>query len=573
MLVLLDFPRLAQQTVEWNWLTQPTQFGNLFCVFLLTRALHEFGHAMVCKRFGIRCPDIGVFVVLGAPCVYCDVSESWRLPAAWQRAAVASAGMYVELIVAALAGIIWLATVESSINTIALQTMLICSVSTLLINANPLMRFDGYYILSDLTNEANLRSRADEACLRELYLCLLGRKAVAGKPVVMPAFRRRWLVGFSAAGWIYRASLTVVIASILVSLYESWYLSWFGRFLAVSIIIAWWGIPMVRLLQGLARTAWQVGTMLRLSLVAILLIAAFLTLPIAGRSSAKGWLQPSQMSGLFAPTTGQLIRIATRDGQSLDAGDVVFEIDDYQVRLAQLAIDSRVQKGEAQLAAARRSRYFTSVDLPTLEKSTTSLKQQSLHARRHVEKLTLRAPIAGRLLALQAPPILEPDGARQAPTTQVWTDPSQLGRQVSQGTMLGAICSTDATAIIPLDDTHLASVAAGTAVRIRAMTAQSTVFHCRVDSVVQLSELDAAWRLLTAHDPGSTQGIATTPKDTSTPATVSSLVSGYAAVIHLPKECRATPGAQIQAVFVLPSRTAFQLATQWCYQNLRWLAD
>ena len=200
VVVLLDFPRLNVQTSGWNWLDQPTLYGSLFVVFLLTRALHELGHAIVCKRFGVRCPDLGAFIVLGAPCVYCDVTESWRLPAPWQRAAVAAAGMYVELIVAALASLVWLATVDGMVNIVALQTMLICSVSTLLININPLMRFDGYYILSDLTNEANLRTRADEACLRELYRWLIGQVAVESKPRLLPALRRRWMIAFSAGG-------------------------------------------------------------------------------------------------------------------------------------------------------------------------------------------------------------------------------------------------------------------------------------------------------------------------------------------------------------------------------------
>ncbi len=94
--VLLEFQRLETQATAWQWILHPVQGGSLFIIFLVTRALHELGHALVCKRHGVRCPDIGLFVILGAPCVYCDVSESWQLPNRWQRAAVAAAGMYVN---------------------------------------------------------------------------------------------------------------------------------------------------------------------------------------------------------------------------------------------------------------------------------------------------------------------------------------------------------------------------------------------------------------------------------------------------------------------------------------------
>ena len=156
----------------------PVQGSTLFAIFLFTRGLHELGHALVCKRHGVRCPDIGLFIVLGAPCVYCDVSESWQLPNRWQRAAVAAAGMYVELIAATLAAWVWMLTIDGPTNTVALQTMIVCSISTVLINANPLMRFDGYYILSDILDESNLRNRADNIAEARLYRWILGRTAM-----------------------------------------------------------------------------------------------------------------------------------------------------------------------------------------------------------------------------------------------------------------------------------------------------------------------------------------------------------------------------------------------------------
>ena len=175
LLVLADFERLIDQAHLWQWIIKPSSGSALFVIFVVTRAIHELGHALILTRFGGRSPDIGVIFMLGAPCVYCDVTESWRLPHAWQRAAVAAGGMLAESMVATLAAVVWLMTVEGAVNTLALQTMVVCSISTWLVNANPLMRFDGYYILSDWCDEPNLRLRADECAMRWLKRLVLGR--------------------------------------------------------------------------------------------------------------------------------------------------------------------------------------------------------------------------------------------------------------------------------------------------------------------------------------------------------------------------------------------------------------
>ncbi len=86
LLVLADFRRLIEQADLWNWMIRPTSGTTLFLVFVVTRALHELGHALVLTRYGGRCPDIGMIFMLGAPCVYCDVTESWRLASARPRA-------------------------------------------------------------------------------------------------------------------------------------------------------------------------------------------------------------------------------------------------------------------------------------------------------------------------------------------------------------------------------------------------------------------------------------------------------------------------------------------------------
>ena len=140
----------------------------------LTKVLHEFGHGMTCKHFGGECHELGVMVLVLTPCLYCNVSDSWLLPNKWQRAAIGAGGMYVELVLASFATWIWWFSEPGLLNHICLNVMFVCSVSTLVFNANPLLRYDGYYILSDITEIPNLRQKSTAVLSRKMGEWLLG---------------------------------------------------------------------------------------------------------------------------------------------------------------------------------------------------------------------------------------------------------------------------------------------------------------------------------------------------------------------------------------------------------------
>lgn len=99
---------------------------------------------------------MGFMLLVFAPCLYCDVSDAWRLKSKWRRIAVSSAGVMVELVLAAAATIVWWYAQPGVVQLVALNIMVICTLNTLLVNGNPLMRYDGYYILSDLVEVPNL---------------------------------------------------------------------------------------------------------------------------------------------------------------------------------------------------------------------------------------------------------------------------------------------------------------------------------------------------------------------------------------------------------------------------------
>ncbi|MGI9516048.1 MAG: hemolysin D, partial [Pirellulaceae bacterium] len=176
MCVVLFAAFLALMSIFVNWDLFMTRlpsfqqfFGNpmswafLAVVLAFTKILHEFGHGLSCKKFGGECHEMGFMLLVLTPCLYCNVSDSWTLPNKWHRAAIGAAGIYVELILATIATFVWWNTDPGLVNQLALQMMTICSISTVLFNGNPLLRFDGYYILADVMEVPNLQQKSTQA--------------------------------------------------------------------------------------------------------------------------------------------------------------------------------------------------------------------------------------------------------------------------------------------------------------------------------------------------------------------------------------------------------------------------
>src|SRR5579863_1627819 len=150
----------AALRVQGQGLLAPGNLPLLYLSLIFIKGIHEFGHAYFCRKFGGEVHVMGILLMIFTPVPYVDASSSWGLRNRWHRVLVGSAGMIVELFVAAMATFVWAKTGPGTVNSIAYNVMFIASVSTVIFNANPLLRFDGYYILSDLLEIPNLSQRA-----------------------------------------------------------------------------------------------------------------------------------------------------------------------------------------------------------------------------------------------------------------------------------------------------------------------------------------------------------------------------------------------------------------------------
>src|SRR3954452_16356622 len=181
----------------------------LFLTFCGIKLIHELGHAFTCRRFGGEVHELGIMFLVFVPAPYVDASSAWSLPSKWQRMFVGMGGMIFELFVAAVCAFVWKYTDPTSlVSKLAYNTMFIASVTTILFNANPLLRYDGYYILSDLLEIPNLRQKS-----MEYSMGLLKRHVFRIKsPIPLPPVGQRfWLFLYAISSGIYRVFVGIMI--------------------------------------------------------------------------------------------------------------------------------------------------------------------------------------------------------------------------------------------------------------------------------------------------------------------------------------------------------------------------
>ena len=187
----------------------PSRLAYLYVALALLKLLHEAGHAIMTKRFGGAVHTVGIMFLVFTPLPYMDATSSWFFQSRWQRMLVGSAGMLVDFFCAALAAVIWAQSGDGLLHTLAFNVMVVASVSSFVFNANPLIRFDAYYILSDFLEIPNLAQRS-----RQQWLYWIEKYLFAVENPVSPSLSRTeafWLALYAVSSLCYRSFIAVVI--------------------------------------------------------------------------------------------------------------------------------------------------------------------------------------------------------------------------------------------------------------------------------------------------------------------------------------------------------------------------
>lgn len=375
----------------------------LYIVFALIKVVHEFGHGFACKWFGRRnnssgeVHTIGVMFMALMPIPYVDASSSWAFRSKWHRLMVAAAGMYVEIAMAAIATIIWANTpVGSLANVLAFNVIFLASATTILFNANPLIRFDGYYMLTDAIEMPNLAENSKQ------YLYYLIKRYIYGvrrpKNPARSLGERPWLVVYGIGGFIYR-----IIISVSIMLFILDKLFFVGAIMVLMGVIGYVIKPLGSWFHYLV-TSQELSRCRPRALVATGLFFIALTWTFGiwkypDRARAMGVVEPRRMVAIHAGASGfvQSMRehdtLVTPDSGPLIVAENPKLLADYEHLLA-FRIELAIR--------ARQARTMDVGRAQALDRQLESTDEQIAFLKKKLDGLQVAPPFAGTWVAPMA---------------------------------------------------------------------------------------------------------------------------------------------------------------------------
>jgi len=392
------FRQRSELASQLNGVLDPSNLLWLSASFLALRALHELGHAAACKAMGGRCTEIGLMIIaLILPFPYCDTSSAWRLPEVWRRVVVSAGGMLFETFIAGLAAIAWAWTDEPGLaRTLLYNVMLISGVTTLVFNLNPLLRYDGYYILSDVAGSANLAGRSQELLRFLVQRTVLGVRS-ARPPSVRDASEFWLLLVYGVLSWPYR--LLIAFAVIMVLWSNPAYLT-LGAVLAAAATLAWLVWPALRTLGFLATSPLLLGRRARAWAIAVAsvggvgLLLGVVPAPAAGY--ATGIIEPVVDAPLRATEDGFVEAIHAAVGDRVSYGQPLVTLRNAELQRDIAAADAAMARAAAQLDAASAAEPRDRVVMQArLDRARAALAR----FRDRRDALTVRAAADGVLVA------------------------------------------------------------------------------------------------------------------------------------------------------------------------------
>lgn len=392
------FHRFSVQTAEslrsGGWIL-------MVIVWLVAKVIHEAAHAVACHKVGARVSQAGVILILGMPLAYVDVSQCNRLANRWDRIKVSVAGVYVESLITFLALWIWLATDNRDLQNTMQAWVVTSGLTTLLFNANPLMRFDGYYVLADLLDISNLASRGKSVFLGSLASWMLGIPTPAN---TMAPWRRAvlWIYGMASFLWRILLGVTLILAAsamfhgagILLAIVAGY--AWF-----LHPTLRWakrWSRAEVRKTLSVARCLFSASVIAGLLVISLRLLTGpvWLAAPAVVQRTADGQVR--------AAASGFVQRVLVHSDQRVVVGQPLLRLDNPELE-SELA-ELRLELQQAELRRRWNQQQDQWSDAAADETQYHSLKNRLEKKQHQFEQLVVRAPSAGRVVPSQVESLL-----------------------------------------------------------------------------------------------------------------------------------------------------------------------
>ncbi|WDQ17919.1 HlyD family efflux transporter periplasmic adaptor subunit [Rhodopirellula sp. P2] len=435
-------------------LQSPSTWIVLAVVISGIKLIHELAHAIACKWFGGHCHELGVMLLFGIPCLYCDVSDAWLIPQPWKRMLVSAAGILTECALGSLALIAWAHSMPGLPQNILLFVLMVTSVNTLILNGNPLMRYDGYYLLSDAVSVPNLASRSRAALQLRLRSWFWGASSIRNESESHPTAMQHdrdsiGMLTFAVASTLYRLLVFGTIGWLVLHFLASIGATAVGL-VAIAIILyrvlQTWTASIVRPPSEVDPVTARGRSRMMFGVVAAVLLALLFT-PLPHCLNATAKIQPAHQTEVFALAAGRLESVAEA-GHPIQANERVAKLVDWRSAFQTQRLEGEIAELKARLQGTRMGRASSRADqqpstnIPTIEFALQAKLEELATVQKESEHREIRASHAGRIVTVTPKPITPWQRSRsQIDWSGQPTEAINRGAWISSGTPICQIVS------------------------------------------------------------------------------------------------------------------------------------
>ncbi len=403
--------------VQTDGILAPSNLFLLYIAVALIKVIHELGHAFAVKRYGGEVHTMGIMFMMLTPLPYTDASASISFRSKWKRVLVGSAGMIFELFIAAIAVLIWANTGEGLLHSLCYNVLFAASVTTLLFNINPLMRYDGYYILADILEMPNLQRQATQQLTYLLERYIFGRKNTTSH--ASTTWEAWFLPAYAVACFLYRITIFTGIL-----LFISQKLLLLAIVMGILIFMTWIVVPIGKFIKylisspNLARVR---GRAVRITALTALAVFAFLNyVPFPYSFKAPGILKAVGYINTVNPTGGQVKKLGKPSGTFVSKNDTLLILENVELQHQYRMTEAALLETKLKFNKALNN---LQADMEPLQKRMAALSDRLKHLEIMISDLTVKAQI---------------EGIWVAPDVDDYTD-----RWLPRGTRLGRIINPE----------------------------------------------------------------------------------------------------------------------------------
>lgn len=477
----------------------PNIFGweNLFIIWvvmILVKIVHEFGHGLACKHFGGEVHEMGAMFILFSPFLFCNATDSWVFTDKWKRIIVNFGGIYLELFLAAIASALWVLTPPGIFNQICFNVALVCSVMTVFFNVNPLMKFDGYYALSDWAEVPNLKERADRALVTRTAGFFTGGEGVLRDPIV-ESFK--WpILTYGVASYVWTFAVASSMLRAISAMLEPIGLDRIAQSAAAIV-----------LLTGIFAPPWLVGMQIMKvlksnegselrnrffwSLSAVLLaLAVLLCIPAPVTVKTSCVLDANNRVRVTAATTGFIKNITVSDGQSVTEGEKLATL--VNPELSTMLVRMNTQKETVLVQESLALSNQIDKEIPALRTQASQLDAVISKLTKDIQALQIKAPASGMVIGKKLQ--------------------DKTGTLLRQGELLCEIIpSGPLKAVVALKEEEAALVKAGQEVTFRLLSAPGKASVGKVLAMSSSPSPELPHQSLSQYAGGTVPGVLSAP--------------------------------------------------------------